>query len=90
MMPDLGLARLVIQLSWSFGSVFVLYGLYKLVTIVYDEVTSPLRDLPGPPCTSFIFGNFKEVWESVSSLRLSGTNDRLTTLRKAALFMRDG
>lgn len=44
----------------------VFYYLYKVVVLIYDELTSPLCDLPGPPSKSFIYGNSKEVWLTVS------------------------
>jgi hypothetical protein len=44
----------------------VLYCVYKVVSLVYGELTSPLRDLPGPPNKSIIFGNFKELFSGVS------------------------
>ncbi|PPQ88686.1 hypothetical protein CVT25_010120 [Psilocybe cyanescens] len=39
------------------------YVFYKLAKIIYHERTSPLRTLPGPPSSSFIFGNMKELRE---------------------------
>ncbi|SRR6266576_914649 len=41
------------------------YPLYKLTKYLYQEYTSPLKHLPGPKSTSWIYGNFKEIWESV-------------------------
>lgn len=42
-----------------------LYIAYKAVVLIYEDWTSPLNDLPGPPNPSLIFGNSKEIWESV-------------------------
>ncbi|PPQ82386.1 hypothetical protein CVT25_008347 [Psilocybe cyanescens] len=49
------------QFVWSFGFAFAIFAVYKLAVLVYDELSSPLRDLPGPPSRSFIFGNMKEL-----------------------------
>ena len=50
----------------SLASLFLVYGTYKIFAFVYDELTSPLRHIPGPPNPSFIYGNFKKLSESVS------------------------
>ena len=54
------------QLAVSFASLVLVYGLYKLLAFVFNELTSPLRYVPGPPSASFIYGNFKQLSESVS------------------------
>lgn len=41
------------------------YPLYQLAKYLYQEYTSPLKHLPGPKSTSWIYGNIKEIWESV-------------------------
>ena len=46
------------------------YGAYKLILFFYDQWTSPLRVLPGPPSTSLIFGNMKEITNAVCISRL--------------------
>ncbi|KAF8177631.1 cytochrome P450 [Pholiota molesta] len=51
----------------ALGGALVLYCVYKVVSLVYGELTSPLRDLPGPPNKSIIFGNFKELFSGESS-----------------------
>jgi hypothetical protein len=47
-------------------SVPLVYAIYKISTFIYDEVTSPIRNVPGPPNPDFIYGNFKALSESVS------------------------
>ena len=42
-----------------------IYPLYKLVKHLYQEYTSPLKHLPGPKSTSWIYGNIREIWNSV-------------------------
>ncbi|KAJ7125383.1 cytochrome P450 [Mycena epipterygia] len=37
------------------------YILFQLVKIVYEELTSPLRDLPGPTFKNPILGHFKQM-----------------------------
>ncbi|KAJ7897833.1 cytochrome P450 [Mycena leptocephala] len=37
------------------------YVVYHLTKILHEEITSPLRDLPGPTGPHFIFGHFKEL-----------------------------
>jgi hypothetical protein len=54
------------QLVVSLASLLLVYGIYKIFAFVYDELTSPLRHLPGPPNPSLIYGSFKQLSESVS------------------------
>ncbi|KAF9236873.1 cytochrome P450 [Melanogaster broomeanus] len=37
------------------------FGLWKLFQLVYHEITSPLRHLPGPKATSWIYGNLGDI-----------------------------
>ena len=50
----------------SLASFLLVYGIYKIFAFVYDELTSPIRHVPGPPNPSLIYGSFKELSESVS------------------------
>ena len=54
------------QLVVSVAGVLVIYGIFKISSLIYNELTSPLRHLPGPPSPSFIYGSFKQLSESVS------------------------
>ena len=54
------------QIVVSLASILLVFGIYKISTFVYDEITSPLRRIPGPPSPSFIYGNIKELAASVS------------------------
>ncbi|TFK35549.1 cytochrome P450 [Crucibulum laeve] len=47
-------------------AIILTYVAFKLSKVVYRELCSPLRDLPGPPNKSLIYGNFKEIWDSES------------------------
>jgi hypothetical protein len=40
------------------------YVVYHLTKILHEEITSPLRDLPGPTGPHFILGHFKELQAS--------------------------
>ncbi|KAF8065363.1 cytochrome P450 [Lyophyllum atratum] len=63
--------------------VFVVYGCYQ----VYTEVTSPLRNLPGPKPASWLFGNAVELLEAEDSLlpeQWAGEYD--PTIKLTALF----
>lgn len=50
----------------SLAGILLVFGVYKISTFIYDEVTSPVRDIPGPPSPSLLYGNLKELSESVS------------------------
>lgn len=57
----------LMRLAGSLAGTLLAYGLYKVIRLIYGELTSPLRDLPGPKSSSWIYGNFKEIWEAVST-----------------------
>ena len=46
-----------------FGCQWLVYGIYKILAFVYDELTSPFRHVPGPPNAGFLYGNFKQLSE---------------------------
>ncbi|KAJ2914197.1 hypothetical protein MD484_g6203, partial [Candolleomyces efflorescens] len=53
-----------------FGTVaiaFTGHALYQLVAFFYREYTSPVKNLPGPPCSSWTYGNMGEIWEAENS-----------------------
>jgi len=58
----------LMRLAGSLTATLLAYGLYKVIKLIYGEVTSPLRDLPGPKSSSWIYGNFKEIWEAENSV----------------------
>lgn len=41
------------------------YALYRIIKLVYDELTSPNRLLPGPNSTHWFFGNMLEIIKDV-------------------------
>jgi len=89
-MAGVELGRNLGSLCWSIGATLGLYGLYKLFTFVYHEVTSPLRDLPGPPSKSWIYGNFKEIWDGEGSVvQEKWIEEYGSTIRFKGIFGRD-
>ncbi|KAJ7617996.1 cytochrome P450 [Roridomyces roridus] len=62
----------------------MLYGLLRVAQRVHNSLTSPLRDMPGPPSPSFVLGNFKAMAEDsflTSQWRLQfGRNFRFRSL----------
>ena len=54
------------QLVVCLAVIGLIYGLYKICAFIYDEVTSPIRNVPGPPNPNFLYGNYKELSVSVS------------------------
>ena len=59
----MGYERIVLSLLSTLG----LYSVYKLLRFFYNNLTSPLRVLPGPPSGSILYGNLKQIWEAVRS-----------------------
>ena len=43
------------------GAATTFYISYKIAKILIRGYFSPVRDIPGPPSTSFIYGNAQEV-----------------------------
>jgi hypothetical protein len=56
----------LLQLLASVTGTLVIYGVYHLFKLIYNEINSPLRDLPGPENESLFYGNFKQIWGAVS------------------------
>ncbi|KAF8839261.1 cytochrome P450 [Paxillus ammoniavirescens] len=51
----------------AFASVAA-FGFWKFFRLVYHELTSPLRRLPGPKGSSFIYGNLGDIWKAENSI----------------------
>ncbi|KAJ6551196.1 cytochrome P450 [Mycena capillaripes] len=56
-----------LKLLVSVAGSLVAYALYQVFKVVYRELTSPLRHLPGPKSSSFLYGNFREIWQTEGS-----------------------
>ncbi|KIJ62084.1 hypothetical protein HYDPIDRAFT_114926 [Hydnomerulius pinastri MD-312] len=44
------------------------FGLWKFSQFVWHLFTGPLRNLPGPKGTSWLYGNLKDIWNSENSV----------------------
>ena len=60
----MGYQQIIVSLLTTLG----LYSVYKLLEFFYNNLTSPLRVLPGPPSASIIYGNLKQIWNTVRSI----------------------
>ncbi|KAJ7347579.1 cytochrome P450 [Mycena albidolilacea] len=49
------------RLLASITGTLIAYSLFKILKLWYQELNSPLRHLPGPRSSSFIYGNGKEL-----------------------------
>ncbi|KAF9031343.1 cytochrome P450 [Hymenopellis radicata] len=44
------------------------YGVYKLLQVIYAEFKSPIRSIPGPKASSWLYGNFREIIKADNSV----------------------
>ncbi|KAE9401805.1 cytochrome P450 [Gymnopus androsaceus JB14] len=58
----------LLQVLTYAGGSLVVYGSISLVRLLYGEYTSTLRNLPGPPSPSWLFGNFKQIQETENNI----------------------
>ncbi|KAJ6511232.1 cytochrome P450 [Mycena vulgaris] len=82
------------QLRLSIVATFASYILFKLAKVLYEELSSPLRDLPGPTGAHFILGHFKQINSDAGLTRKwraeFGTNFQYRALlNKRALYTAD-
>ncbi|KAI0736247.1 cytochrome P450 [Fomitopsis betulina] len=56
------------SLSLALGAAAVGYALFRLYEVFIAPLLSPIRDLPGPPNPSFIWGNLKEILDAENSV----------------------
>ncbi|KAK2463019.1 hypothetical protein APHAL10511_004674 [Amanita phalloides] len=63
-------ARLTFRLTPKFfklsAATLAFYGLYRVVRIIYAELTSPIRHLPGPANANLFFGHLKHLWSDTN------------------------
>ncbi|KAF8061716.1 cytochrome P450 [Lyophyllum atratum] len=77
----------VLQLLGSLAATLGAYGLYRGLKLIYEEMTSPLRDLPGPKSASLIYGNFKQIWDAENSvLHEKWVQEYGSTIQYSGLF----
>ncbi|KAJ6533732.1 cytochrome P450 [Mycena capillaripes] len=51
-------------LAVSFAATFVVFTFYKLLKMLYRELTSPLRNVPGPKSDHWLLGNFPQMFQN--------------------------
>jgi hypothetical protein len=61
-------AAALIRVTGSLAAITLAYGAYRIAQFIYAELTSPLRDLPGPKSPSLIYGHFKEIFDAVGGI----------------------
>lgn len=54
----------------SAGAVVLAFGLWKVAMLLYHRYRSPMRMIPGPKSSHWLYGNLKEVLEAVSGVLL--------------------
>ncbi|KAK7035895.1 cytochrome P450 [Favolaschia claudopus] len=70
-----------------FFSSLGVYGLYRILRLLYEEYNSPLKYLPGPKSAHWIFGNMKGIWNAENSvLHEQWTREYGSTLKYKGLF----
>ncbi|KAJ7498342.1 cytochrome P450, partial [Mycena galericulata] len=57
--------KLLASIAGTLGA----YALYQILKFIINELNSPLRHLPGPKSSSFLYGNFVDIWKSQNSVR---------------------
>ncbi|KAJ8495118.1 hypothetical protein ONZ45_g12995 [Pleurotus djamor] len=57
----------IAQYILTTGAGLAAFGAYKLFKVLYGELSSPLRHLPGPPNTRFFLGNIQEVFDQYTA-----------------------
>ncbi|KII91513.1 hypothetical protein PLICRDRAFT_105725 [Plicaturopsis crispa FD-325 SS-3] len=62
------MAPSIALLAVSASGTLLTFGLYKLAELLYGNLSSPLRNLPGPPSTSWALGNSKEIQQADPSV----------------------
>ncbi|KAJ7831962.1 cytochrome P450 [Mycena leptocephala] len=55
------------KLSTSLVGTVGAYALYQVLKLIYDELTSPYRNLPGPKSTHWLFGNILDIIKDQNS-----------------------
>ena len=55
----------VYQLAVSTGIALLTFGFWNLGKLFYQRWSSPLRSLPGPKSSHWLFGNSREIFKAV-------------------------
>ncbi|KAG2159211.1 cytochrome P450 [Suillus bovinus] len=78
------------KLVLSTSSALVAFGCWKLGERVWHTLRSPLRTLPGPRGTSWLFGNLKDIFSAENSvLHEQWVGQYGTTLKYKGFFFSD-
>jgi hypothetical protein len=72
------------RLLASIAGTLIAYSLFKILRLWYQELNSPLRHLPGPRSSSFIYGNGKELLRDVCLGLSSLIEEKLTNYGRMA------
>lgn len=56
----------------------VAFGVHQLFKRIREELTSPIRDFPGPPGSSLLFGNTLQIFGPVQSVYVPVMQVKLT------------
>ncbi|KAJ7496541.1 cytochrome P450 [Mycena latifolia] len=59
---------MLVALLASVAGTLGAYALYKISKLVYRELTSPIKHLPGPKSSHFFYGNLKEIFKAENSV----------------------
>ena len=57
----------ILKLLVTLVATLIAYGVYQVFRVIYAELTSPIRDLPGPKSTNLFYGNLKILQKDVCS-----------------------
>ncbi|KAJ7486927.1 cytochrome P450 [Mycena latifolia] len=60
----MGFLKLLSSVAGTLGA----YVLYRILKLAYQEIYSPIRHLPGPKSSHFLYGNLKEIWDEENSV----------------------
>lgn len=78
------------KLVFSASSALVAFGCWKLGERVWHNLRSPLRALPGPKGTSWLYGNLKDIFNAENSVLHEGWVEQYgTTLKYKGFFFSD-
>ncbi|EJD52005.1 cytochrome P450 [Auricularia subglabra TFB-10046 SS5] len=56
------------QYAWAVGALVALFAISKAWPFVRLRLTTPLRDLPGPPNESILWGNLRKIFKAENSV----------------------
>lgn len=49
------------DILWAVGAALLAWAAFKIIRVLLLPYTSSLRDLPGPPASSWLLGNVSEL-----------------------------